>query len=310
MRYPSAIMPLLLAAAVLCGCSGGTSFGPPGAPVLEFDKSFDTNSAAVGPLSGPVGIALNGTDLWVVDRGNDRLVVIDTTNAVTPRAIGQFGHDPLEFDAPTDAIIANSNVYVADTGNRRVQRLTTDGQFVGEFGVGGTGPGEFVEPTYMASGSDVMVVDSSRADVQVFDANNVLERSFGGYGTAPGQMQRPRGIAKGTAGVWVADGGLSRLHLFSSSGVFARSVGFPGTRLGSLDDPEGLLASGGSIYVVDSGNARVQVFNESGTPISAFGTRGSGDGEFIDPSDIASGSSGTIYVSDTGNNRIQRLSPP
>jgi DNA-binding beta-propeller fold protein YncE len=60
---------------------------------------------------------------------------------------------------------AKGNVYVADTGNNRVQEFSPDGRLVAQAGVNGFGPGEFVAPTQVA-------VDS-RGAVYVLDARGI-----------------------------------------------------------------------------------------------------------------------------------------
>lgn len=69
---------------------------------------------------------------------------------------------------------ANGDIYVTDTGNDRVEYFNGAsghvGEYLGEFGVAGTEPGELDEPKGIAIGAkgDVWVVDSGNDRVQVF----------------------------------------------------------------------------------------------------------------------------------------------
>ncbi len=58
--------------------------------------------------------------------------------------MGQGGKSEGEFDQPGGIAIAkDGTVYVADQVNRRVQRFTTEGKFLGKWGEYGSKPGQF-----------------------------------------------------------------------------------------------------------------------------------------------------------------------
>src|SRR3972149_2566124 len=61
-------------------------------------------------------------------------------------------------------------VYVADSGNHRIQKFTPDGTFITEFGNYGSDPGEFHFPMDLAVSSDgkVYVVDTFNNRTQIF----------------------------------------------------------------------------------------------------------------------------------------------
>jgi len=65
---------------------------------------------------------------------------------------------------------ANGFVVETDAGNQRVQAFRPDGTFVLAFGSGGSGPGQFANPSAIdvdAAGR-LLVLDKDNARVQVF----------------------------------------------------------------------------------------------------------------------------------------------
>ena len=71
---------------------------------------------------------------------------------------GQF------FQLESISVDNEGNVYVTDSGNARVQKFTSDGQFLETWGANGIDNGEFTKPTGIATyENNVYVVDSEQA---------------------------------------------------------------------------------------------------------------------------------------------------
>lgn len=75
------------------------------------------------------------------------------------------------FNRPTDLSVDDEGrIYVLDSGNYRVQVFENDGSFLRSFGRRGSGPGEFVNPRFIAvTGSRVLVTDRSLSRVTAWD---------------------------------------------------------------------------------------------------------------------------------------------
>jgi hypothetical protein len=75
---------------------------------------------------------------------------------------GSYGTADGAFNAPTGITVdANGLIYVADTGNRRVQKFSPAGTLLAKWGTSGTGDGQFSTPTGVATDSwgNVWVAD-------------------------------------------------------------------------------------------------------------------------------------------------------
>ena len=117
------------------------------------------------------------------------------------------------------AIDSSGNVYVADSGNSRIQKFTSDGTFIREWGSGGTGTGdgEFYEPTAVAvdSSGNVYVADVGINRIQKFTSDGTFIKKFGTEGSGNGQFRIPWGVAVDSSGrVYVADDHNFRIQVF------------------------------------------------------------------------------------------------
>jgi DNA-binding beta-propeller fold protein YncE len=100
---------------------------------------FRDGTAAEAQFDAPVGVAVDkGGEVYVADTYNDRIRVIAKDGRVrTLAGLGTPGHadggalDAALFDTPCALAVAESGeVYVADTGNHRLRKITKDGQVV------------------------------------------------------------------------------------------------------------------------------------------------------------------------------------
>jgi hypothetical protein len=95
---------------------------------------------------------------------------------------GVPGTGPGEFNGPSGVAADRfGHIYVADTGNHRVQKFLADGTYISTIGARGTEAGMFEGPTGIScdSAGNLYVCDSGNDRIQFFNANGVFLGEFG-----------------------------------------------------------------------------------------------------------------------------------
>ena len=171
----------------------------PGAPAAHAALQFCPPGEGAGQCAPPAGInSRRGLaidyetgHLLVADRGNDRIDVFEeggeflfafgwgvadgSTNALqsctTTCFKGIAGSGAGQFDKPTRVAVDNDpaslsrhDVYVVDSGNSRVEKLSPTGEFIWAIGKEGNGEGEFAEGISdgVGPGGTLYVLDNIR----------------------------------------------------------------------------------------------------------------------------------------------------
>jgi sugar lactone lactonase YvrE len=225
---------------------------------------------------------------------------------------GSLGTAPGQFNLPRGVGGGiSSDVYVADSGNNRIQRFTSSGGFIGAWGSFGSTAGQFSNPGGIAVDSDgnVYVADTGNGRIQKFDQDGVFLSQLGSAGSGDGQFQGPYGVAVDSSGnIFVADTGNNRVQKFSPAGAFITKWSGSGTISGSFNTPAGITVdNAGNVFVTDYGHNRIQKFDSNGAFLTMWGAIGTGMGALWGPYGIDVDSVGNVYVAENQNHRIQKF---
>ena len=203
--------------------------------------------------------------------------------------------------------VSGGSIYVADTGNDRVQRFTLDGGRPVEI----VPPGSLAAPQGLAvRGTRLLVADDQHHRLAVFDTGgHPLTTAGAGQGAGPGQLSNPYDVATDAAGrVYVADDLNQRIVRFSSPPRYPYKArwGSYGTQPGQLAYPRGIAVDAqGLVYVANTGNDRIDVFDAGGALLRSFGLSGRANGQFDAPAGVAADAAGYRAVTDSVNGRVQ-----
>jgi hypothetical protein len=170
------------------------------------------------------------------------------------------------------AVDSSGNLYVADFGNNRVEKFTSDGNYITQWGFYGSGNGQFNGPWSVAvdfSGG-VYVADFGTNRIQKFDYSGGYLAQWGSSGSGDGQFNEPYGLAVDSSGnLYVADSGNSRVEKFTSNGNYITQFA-----KGQLSYPLGVAVdSSGNVYVADTGNNCIRKFSSDGKYLTQWGQR-------------------------------------
>jgi DNA-binding beta-propeller fold protein YncE len=191
--------------------------------ILVFDRDRSFVSAFKGVVRRPTGIWLDGDRLYVVDTGENQIVVL-SLDGIVLRRIGTRGVGDGEFNFPVAVTTHHASqspsgcgTFVVDAMNCRVQILDTNGVFLSAFGDVGDGVGRFARPKGIGLDSEghIYVSDAMFDVIQVFDRDGRILLAFGGSGSAPGRFSLPSAMAFDSKDrLYVVDSGNRRVQVF------------------------------------------------------------------------------------------------
>lgn len=265
--------------------------------------SGDTGPATTAQLNNPGGVALDRQgNLFVADTANNVIRRISTSGTITTVAgIVTFGASGdggpatnAQLNSPESvAVDSQGNLFIADTFNNRIRKVSADGNIItvaGDGGFGNSGDGGPATRAQLRLPKGVTV--DGQGNLFIADTGNDVVRKVS-----------PDGIITPIAGSGTAG--------YSGDGGLATSA--------QLKNPSGVtLDNQGNLLIADYSNLRLRKVTPAGliTTVAGTGALGySGDGgpatsaRLYGPNDVALDGQGNIFLPDGFNYRIRKVSP-
>lgn len=229
---------------------------------------------------------------------------------------GGFGAEPGQFKFPTMiAADKNSNIYVVDQHNHRIQKFDQNGNFILMWGSQGEGEGQFNYPYGIAidSKGNVFVSDMNNNRIQKFSSAGAFISATGTYGTGDGQFKYPYGLTIDENDVlYVIDAFNYRIQKLDADLKFISKWGSQESIGFKLYMPHEItVMKDGNLVISDRQNHRIAIFTKDGALVKRFGDFGEGadakGGLFSEPHGVAVNDKGEIFICDRYNFRVQRF---
>ncbi|HLH44627.1 MAG TPA: hypothetical protein VKV74_16675 [Bryobacteraceae bacterium] len=269
--------------------------------------SGDGGPANAAQLAEPAGLALDSKgNLYIADQANNRIRQVTTDgniNTFAGTGTAGFGGDggqatSADLNAPFGVVADSSgNIYISDTANDVIRKVTTDGNIntaVGDYGSGFNFGGDNGPPTSAVFNHPGPIALDSSGNLYIADTLNNRVRKVNWSANVIKTIAGNNG-----SGGYSGDGGLATLA--------------------SLNGPRGVaIDSAGNVFIADSNNnviRRVDAVTGKISTVAGNGVAGfSGDGgpagnaSLNSPRGLAFDSSGNLYIADYYNSRIRVIS--
>jgi uncharacterized protein (TIGR03437 family) len=318
--------------------------------------SGDGGAAQNALMSAPSGVAVAPTGLiYLSDTNNQRIRMIagdGTISTVVGNGTAGFAGDgsagtSAQVNFPTAlATDTSGNLYVSDTGNQRVRKLSAGSITTvagnGTAGYGGDGgaatSAQINSPAGLAvdGAGNLYIADFSNHAVRKVAPGGTITTIAGtgvaGYAgdggpAAQAQLNGPSALAlDSAANLYIADSGNHVIRRISPGGSIATIAGNGMSATSgdggvataaSLAVPTALaIDSQGNLYIADTSANRVRMVTAGGLMVSIAGTGAAGysgdngpalSAQFNGPAGISLDASGNIYVGDRANNAIRLM---
>jgi len=271
-------------------------------------------------------------------------VITNAGQALISGATNASGTNALFSNPAAIVADANGNLFVADSQNHAIRKISTNGivsTFAGQLAVAGSTDGtgtqaQFDSPSGVAldKNGNLFVSDTGNHTIRKTTSAGVVTTIAGavgqsGFTDATGtiaQFHSPLGLAVATNGtLYVADSGNHLIRSISPGGVVNTLAGLAET-WGSADGtgtnarfngPVGIaLDQQGELFVSDANNHTIRKITSNGTVSTWAGVAGA-DGcvdehrqlaRFCKPAELALDAHGNLFVADSFNHVIRKIS--
>lgn len=321
--------------------------------------SGDESAAISAQLNRPTDVAVDADgNLFIADTINQRIRMVEAGGVIsTVAGIGTRGFSgdvgtatSAEFHDPVGvAVDTEGNLFVADSYNFRIRKVTTSGQIstvagIGTAGFSGDGGPAISAQLYLPIGltvdaaGNLLIADYVNRRVREVTPDGTIHTVAGigtqGYSGDNGpatsaQFHLPTDVAMDAEGnLFIADSHNSSIRKVTPDGVISTvagngTAGFSGdggpATSAQLYGPVGVAVDiAGNLFIADSYNSRIRKVTPEGMISTAAGngTAGfSGDGgpatsaQLYQPSDVAVDFEGNLFISDLVNHRIRKVTP-
>lgn len=317
----------------------------------------DGGPATAASLFQPWDVALDGSgNLYIADARNYRIRKVSPAGIISTVAGGSIGFSgdggpatraSLNFPQGV-AVDPTGQLYIADTNNGRIRKVSSDGTISTMAGVGlvnfsgDGGPAtsaSLSQPLSVAvdSAGNLYIADWFNHRIRKVSPTGIISTvagtgvaGFSGDGgpAVSASLNEPQGVALDAAGnVYFADGADQRVRKISSLGVISTVAGNgryafsgdggPATNASFRGPTRLAFDAAGNLFITDANNHRIRKVSPTGiiSTVAGNGVEGfAGDGapatsaSLQDPRGVHVDAAGNLYIADFGNNRIRKVS--
>jgi sugar lactone lactonase YvrE len=319
--------------------------------------SRDGGPATSAQLYYPYGVAVDTAgNLFIADYFNKRVRKVTPGGVIsTVAGNGTWGFsgdggpaNSAQLSGPYGvAVDTPANMFIADSNNNRIRKVTPGGVIstvAGNGTSGFSGDGGPANSAQLSSpygiavdaAGNLFIADYGNQRIRKVTPGGIIS-TVAGNGTSgfsgdggpanSAQLYNPSGVAVDTAGnLFIADQGNNCVRKVTPGGVISTVAGngawgFSGdggpANSAQLYGPAGVAVdTAGNLFIADSGNQRIRKVTLGGviSTVAGNGTEGfSGDGgtatsaQLHNPSGVTVDTAGNLFIGDTGNQRVRKV---